>query len=41
MNIILRFFKKIFGKKNSNIRLPKSVNGVADIKSSCASPHYY
>lgn len=44
MNIIhsiSKFFKKIFWKANTGVKLPKGVNDVADIKSPCASPQSY
>lgn len=41
INKITNFFKKIFGKTNSGVKLPKSTNGLDDIEKSCTSPRSY
>lgn len=38
---ILNKLSKFFGKTNSDVKLPISVNGVNDIKKSCTAPRSY
>lgn len=40
LSILNKLFK-FFGKTNSDVKLPISVNGVNDIKKSCTAPRSY